>query len=142
MEDDLIEGKFLELSTIWAAEKSLNDMVVVERIWRTRHIGIFFAKRQETWVFLVLIAPLSTKHDIEVWKGSDFRFCVRSMQKPKPDEWVAEDVPLQDLIMVLVKGLDEMGPRFLTYFLIDVFWGWERYFAQIQNDIRGVRLAR
>jgi len=85
----------------------------------------------------VLIAPLSTKDDIEVLKASDFRFCVRSMQKPKPDEWVAEDLPLQDLIAVLVKGLDETGPGFLSSFLIDVFWGWERYFAQIRNDVRG-----
>jgi len=134
-------GKFLELWTIWTALKEETpsaDQSLSDRIWRTRQIGIFFAKINETWIFLIFIAPLSVTYDYELWNEEDFHFCVRENFGDRPYEWVAEDLPIQDLIGHYCKKLSEKGPSFLTHVLIDVLWGWERYFAQIRNDIRGV----
>lgn len=140
--NDLPEDwKFLELSTVWTATKEemapSRDKSLAQRVWRTRRVGIFFAKRGASWVFLVLFAPMSATYDS--WDEHDFSFCVRSnFGDAKPYQWVADDLPMQDLITNIAKNLDEKGPNYLRHILIDVYWGWERYFAQIRNDIRGV----
>ena len=93
------------------------------------------------WIFLVFIAPLSMTYDYELWKEEDFHICVRyNNEGLGPYEWVALDYPIQNVIEWYCKNLDIHGPSFLTHILVDVLWGWERYFAQIRNDIRGVNL--
>jgi hypothetical protein len=134
-------GKFLELSTVWTATKEemapSRDKSLAQRVWRTRRVGIFFAKRGASWVFLVLFAPMSATYDS--WDEHDFSFCVRSnFGDAKPYQWVADDLPMQDLITNMARNLEKNGPNYLRHILIDVYWGWERYFAQIRNDIRGV----
>ena len=159
-------GKFIELSTIWTASKpSADETHPGERIWRPRHIGILFAKCRDTWVIVILVAPLSYKDDNGQWKSQDFKFCVRTMlknvkensgpsgfkgkgkevakdkqklKKYPTEDWAAEGFPLQVLISFLEKNLQDIGPMFLSDFLVDVLWGWERYFAQIRNEIGGV----
>lgn len=138
-------GKFLELSTVWTATREdlkspRHDKGLAQRVWRTRQVGIFFAKVSDTsWLFLVLLAPLSVTYDNRDWKEHEFNFCIRDSFGDNPYEWVAKDMPIQDLIKSIAINLDKKGPEYLRHVLIDVLWGWERYFAQIRNDIRGVR---
>ncbi len=138
-------GKFLELSTVWTATKEeiapSHDKSLAQRVWRTRQIGIFFTKVGASWVFLALLAPLSATYDYKEWKEEEFRFCVRDNFGDQPYEWFADDMPVQDLIKKHIARNLEKHPDFLTRILIDVFWGWERYIAQIRNDIRGVRAS-
>lgn len=122
----LILGKFLELWSIWTASKSLAAGVnksLSRRIWRTRQIGILFAKVNDSWVFLVLIAPLSVTYDYEVSKD-EFNLWYRDPKAMKlaPYAWVASDAPIGEIIDIL----------------IDIHWGWKRYLAQVRNDNRGV----
>jgi hypothetical protein len=71
-------------------------------------------------------------------KGKEVARSKSKKHKDPAEDWAAKGFPLQDLIPFLANHLNEMGPPFLSYFLSDVLWGWERYFTQIRNDIRGV----
>lgn len=129
--------------TIWTASQPLAagvDKSLSQRIWRTRQIGILFAKVNDSWVFLVLIAPLSLADDYEVSSEDEFNFCYRDPKQLKqaPYAWHASDAPVRDIIDYLARGLQEKGQQWVAHILIDIYWGWERYLAQVKNDIRGV----
>jgi hypothetical protein len=136
--------RFVELSTVWTATRKekapRHDKGLAQRVWRTRQVGIFFAKVSDSsWLFIVLLAHLSATYDNRDWKEHEFNFCVRANFGDNLYEWVAKDMPIHDLIANIAINLDEKGPNYLSHILIDMLWGWERYFAQIRNDIRGVR---
>jgi hypothetical protein len=140
---NLFIGKFLELWTVWTAlppTEGAVDKTLSQRIWRTRQIGVLFAKVDGMWIYLVLMAPLSVTYDYEVTTEDEFNFCYRDPKayKEKPYAWVASEAPIRDIISFITNGLQKKGPRFMTHLMIDVFWGWERYLAQVRNDIRGV----
>src|SRR5208282_119339 len=62
---DSFVGKFLELWTVWTAllpTAGAVDKTLSQRIWRTRQIGILFAKVEGVWTYLVLISPLSVTY--------------------------------------------------------------------------------
>jgi hypothetical protein len=44
------------------------------------------------------------------------------------------------LIELICRQFQAQGSQFLTQILMDVLWGWERYLAQMRNDIRGVAI--
>jgi len=139
----LTKVNFLELSTIWTAEKTKPQFLkrqvqLPPRVWRERHIGILFAKQASVWIFIVLIAPLSAPGDTDEWEETDFKFCTRNSGQSPQDKWNPDEVPLYDLVRKIGEEIDNNGPDHMAEFLIDIFWGWERYFAQIKNDIRGV----
>lgn len=133
----LIEGKYIELSSVWTAAKPTSTGKAKDRIWRTRHIGVWFSKREDNWIFLVLIAPLSTEGDTDEFKEDDFKFCVNDS-----DKWRADEKSLSCLIDWFGKELaEDKGSKrqlVLSKFLDDLFWGWERYLAHVSNDIQGV----
>lgn len=139
----IVIGKFLELSTVWTTTNLKEEMApsrdktLAQSVWRTRQIGIFFAKINASWVFLVLVAPMSATYDSKDWKEEEFSFCVRNNVRDQSDEWVADDLPIQNLIRNIAMNF-EKSPTYLAHVLIDMYWGWERYIAQIRNDIRGV----
>lgn len=71
--------KFLELWIVWTATEekgSSQDQSLSERVWRTRQIGIFFAKKDGFWTFLIFLAALSESYDYELFREENFRFCV------------------------------------------------------------------
>jgi hypothetical protein len=136
-------GKFLELSTVWTAIREetgpRHDKSLAQRVWRTRQIGIFFAKvSPSSWLFVVLLAPLSSIFDSRDWKEEEFNLCVRASLGDNPYQWISKEMNVVNLILNIIKKFGEEGPTHLSDILIDVLWGWERYFAQIKNDIRGV----
>ena len=140
-------GKFLELWTIWTASShnpgkvSGSDKSLAQRSWRNRQIGVFFAKVDGKWIFLVLVAPLSVTYDHGVAPEDEFNFCYRNpgTSQKGPYVWVASEAPIRDMIDFVTRELQNNGPSFLAHVLIDVYWGWERFLAQVRNDIRGVR---
>jgi hypothetical protein len=94
---------------------------------------------KESWVFLVLVAPLSG-YDHETSVEEEFNFCYRDPKAlPEgPYSWVASEAPIRDICDYIAQGLQEKGSVFLERILLDVLWGWERYMAQVRNDISGV----
>ena len=134
----------MELWTVWTALPSQPpsdmDKTLSQRIWRTRQIGVLFAKVRDQWIFLVLIAPLSVSNEYEISTEDEFNFCFRDPKTLErgPYAWVASEAPVRDIINYVARGFQKEGPNFLAHVLIDVFWGWERYLAQVRNDIRGV----
>jgi len=102
--------------------KSSKDKSLSQRVWRTRQIGIFFAKKDGFWTFVILLAPLSASYNYELYIEEDFRFCVGQSSR-NPNGWVAEDKPVQDLIESVSRGFEKNGHEFLTDVLLDVLWG-------------------
>jgi hypothetical protein len=86
------------------------------------------------------MAPLSVTYDYEISTEEEFKFCYRDPKTsdPGPFAWTACESTLKEMMDFMAWQLQKNGPRFFAHFLIDVLWGWERYLAQIRNDISGV----
>jgi hypothetical protein len=105
-------------------------------MWRTRQIGVLFSKQGNSWIFLVLISPLSKD------ERDEYKFCYRDpflSVAETPYSWIHSDIFLRDMIIKVKAGLrGPKGHSYLLRVLWDVLWGWERYFAQVRADITGV----
>jgi len=131
---------------VWVAHKPKTDYK--NDAWRERHIGIWFKKCQKNWVFLVLFSPLSAPDDTSnEWKDDQFELCQRFCKWPSAQsnasDWESEQAQLSSIVDGFCRGLSaastvEARSTFLSEALIDISWGWERYFAKIRNEIRGV----
>lgn len=133
---NLCLGKYLELSTIWTKQGPPIDRLLSQKMWRTRQIGFLFSKQGNSWIFLVLVAPLS------MGEKDEYKFCYRDpfvSGAETPYSWIPSDIFLRDLIIKIKTGLrGPKGHRYLNRILRDILWGWERYFAQVRGDITGV----
>jgi hypothetical protein len=138
------------------------DASISTRIWRTRQVGIFFNDSEST--VIVLIAPLSATYNMKEWQDNDFSLCIRDHEKKKNSpsthtqspstsrstiviqrpqrnevpEWVDLEKRIGGVCRKFCTDLAENGPEHLRCILSDILWGWERYVAQMRNDIRGV----
>jgi hypothetical protein len=141
----LIEGKYVELSTIWTAAKEDSKGKNGKRVWRPRHIGIWSSKQDEGWIFLVLMAPLSTDGATPVYTENDFKFRLRDSVENHEEKSLTGMI---DWFGNKLRGAtgrypasdDEAIAKLFKNFLDDVLWGWESYLANAKGDIRGVSM--
>lgn len=136
------------------------DASISARIWRTRQVGIFFKSDDSRGIFIVLIAPLSATYDMKEWQDNDFSLFIRNHQKEIPSissqspstsqapltppsqeevpEWVDLEKNFGGVCRKFCADLADNGPEHLSCILSDILWDWERYVAQMRNDVRGV----
>lgn len=146
----LIEGKYIELSTIWTAADPDSKGKNKQRVWRPRHIGVWSSKQNERWIFLVLIAPLSTDGDTPDYTEDSFNFCLNDLvgeyvEKPLAVmiDWfgqVLSDASRNE--EATAELLEKATAELLEKFMNDVMWSWESYLARIKKDIREVYVPK